>query len=70
MPLRAEAVMSYIKGKKYTTYVATRQVQYDELKKYTQFLAPTNKPNRKYKKQILKIDSSVLVFVGLLFNIL
>jgi hypothetical protein len=47
MPLRPEAVMSYINGKKYKTYVAHKQVEYDELKKHAQFLAPTNKPNRK-----------------------
>jgi hypothetical protein len=47
MPLKPDAVMSYINGKKYKNYVANRPVEYDELKKYAQFLGPTNKPNRK-----------------------
>ena len=48
MPLRVEAIESYINGKKYKSFIQNKMVNFDELKKYAQFLAPTNKPNRKY----------------------
>lgn len=45
MPLKVEALQTYINGNKYKNLLASK-INNDLLKKYSEFLVPSNKPKR------------------------
>ncbi len=47
MPLRADTVISYVNGSRYKNLLESK-INATDLKKYSEFIVPSDKPYRKY----------------------
>ena len=47
MPIKPDAILSYVNGRKYKSFLEKNIINNQDLKKYSEFLVPSNKPNRK-----------------------